>query len=194
MIDGIPSRVPQSPDRRAMPRAEAVRRQHEAPQAPEPKEPTTASMQKSPAPKRKRSKKPAVLSAIIGTLLLLGVVGWFLWGQISGAAGAIDKSKHQAVFFTTGQVYFGKLEVINSSYFRLSDVFYIQSGASAVGDDSENPEQSSASGMQLIKLGDEVHAPEDEMIINRDQVLFFENLKTDGRVTELIRDYRPDTN
>ena len=46
-----------------------------------------------------------------------------------------------------------------------------------------------STGMQLIKLGEEVHGPEDTMVINRDQMLFFENLKSDGKVTQLIRQH-----
>ncbi len=45
-------------------------------------------------------------------------------------------------------------------------------------------------GSQLIKLGEEVHGPEDAMIINRDQVLFYENLKPGGKVSQLIQNYK----
>lgn len=44
--------------------------------------------------------------------------------------------------------------------------------------------------MQLIKLGDEIHGPEDEMILSKDQVLFYENLKTDGKVAQSIEKYK----
>lgn len=43
--------------------------------------------------------------------------------------------------------------------------------------------------MQLIKRGEEVHGPEDAMIINRDQVLYYENLKPSSKVSQLIQKY-----
>jgi hypothetical protein len=42
----------------------------------------------------------------------------------------------------------------------------------------------------LIKLGNEVHGPEDSMVIERSQVLFFENLKNDGKVVDSINKYQ----
>ena len=106
----------------------------------------------------------------------------------------IDSSKYQAVFFTNGQVYFGKLKNQGSDYLHLSDVYYLQTNADAT---SENPQQSTSTdqgNVQLIKLGDEIHGPEDEMIISKDQVLFYENLKTDGKVSQSIQEYKNSNN
>jgi len=88
---------------------------------------------------------------------------------------------------SNGQVYFGKLSTLNSEYIKLTDIFYLQTKAA---DASENPQKtSSASDVQLIKLGSEVHGPDDQMIISKDQVLFFENLKADGTVAKSIDKY-----
>ena len=40
------------------------------------------------------------------------------------------------------------------------------------------------------KLGQEIHGPEDEMIISKDHVLFYENLKSDGKVSQSIEQYK----
>ena len=86
-------------------------------------------------------------------------------------------------------MYFGRLTELNEQYLKLSEVFYIKSGdETATGADTE--QSSAAAGMQLIKLGDEVHGPEDAMVINRDQILFFENLKPDGKISQLIQQHR----
>lgn len=125
-----------------------------------------------------------VIAAVI-VLALLALGGFLLFRTSTGAT--IDEGKYQAVFFTNGQVYFGKLHQVNASYFKLTDVFYIQSK-----DNSSNPQQTTdnqTSGLQLIKLGSEVHGPEDEMVISKDQVLFFENLKPDGTVSKSITTY-----
>lgn len=41
----------------------------------------------------------------------------------------------------------------------------------------------------LVKLGNELHGPEDKMSINLSQVLFVEDLKVDSKVVEAIRAY-----
>lgn len=133
---------------------------------------------------KKGLPKLKLIALAVGVLLLAGLGFWWM-GQQSNVAGQIDKSKFQAVFFTNGQVYFGKLSKVDSDYYKLTDVFYIQETQS-----SDNPQETKSdqqgSNPQLIKLGNEIHGPDDAMIINRDQVLFFENLKKDGKVSDVI--------
>lgn len=193
MLDGGPSRVPQPNDRRAAYRQQApVRQQPESPRpTPEP-QPMLAS---PPAVDAKRSQPNWLKSAIIPVVLLLAlaVAGWLTWSSLrSDGAAMVENDRYQAVFLAGGQIYFGKLDFVSADYMRLTEVFYVQSGANQpAGDEAEAAE---GSDLQLIKLGEEVHAPEDEMFINRDQVLFFENLKQDGQVVELIENYRSGQN
>lgn len=138
----------------------------------------------------KNNKKKIVFSIIFSVVLLAGIVaaGWFM--QRTSIGVAIDTTKYQAVFFTNGQVYFGKLDNLNDSYFKLNKVFYLQTKTDAT--DSKNPQETtteSTPDVQLIKLGDEIHGPDDEMIISKDQILFFENLKKDGKVSISIDQY-----
>jgi hypothetical protein len=137
---------------------------------------------------RRRSRAKATTVSVIAVVIVAGLVvaGLFLSKNFIGAQ--VDSSKYQAVFLTSGQVYFGKLNTGSGQYATLRDVFYIQASSS---DDSQNPQDTKASvtDLQLIKLGNEVHGPEDEMIISRDQILFFENLKEDGKVTNSIEEY-----
>ncbi len=138
--------------------------------------------------KKKRSKLQRILLAVAGLVVVLGFVagGWFYYQ--STVSAQIDNSEYQAVFFTNGQVYFGKLQNLSGGYYKLTDIFYLQ--ASTTGAASGNPQSTSQSAdVQLIKLGSEVHGPVDEMVINREQVLFFENLKKDGKVTASIDKY-----
>ena len=111
----------------------------------------------------------------------------------SSTAAAIDSSKYQAVFFTNGQVYFGKLHTLNNNYMKLTDIFYLQAKDPSTNADSKNPQETSTQqspDVQLVKLGNEVHGPVDEMIISKDQMLFFENLKKDGKVAASIGQYK----
>ena len=143
---------------------------------------------------RKKQRKPrfktiAISIAVLIVVATITLIGLFFYRSTTGAA--IDSSRYQAVFFTNGQVYFGKLQPLNDSYMRLTGVFYLQS-TDATADALNNPQATTAQdapGVQLIKLGDEIHGPEDEMIISKDQLLFFENLKTDGKVSSSITQY-----
>ncbi len=137
---------------------------------------------------KKRSKMRRILLVLAGLIIIIGLVvgGWFFYK--STVSAQIDNSEYQAVFFTNGQVYFGKLQNLSGGYYKLTDIFYLQ--ASSTNSTSTNPQSTSQSAdVQLIKLGSEVHGPVDEMVINREQVLFFENLKKDGKVTASIDKY-----
>lgn len=142
----------------------------------------------SPKSKQHKLKLAAIAAATALALGLLVLVGWFVYR--SSTAANIDSSKYQAVFFTNGQVYFGKLQSVNSGYMKLTDIYYLQ--AQSNESESENPQETSSqsSDVQLIKLGNEVHGPEDEMIISKDQILFFENLKGNGKVSDSIKQYQ----
>lgn len=144
--------------------------------------------------KQKRSKLRLILLAT-GAVLILGALvlsGLFVYR--ASTAATIDSSRYQAVFFTNGQVYFGKLKTVNGAYMKLTDIFYLQAQTkTADAADSKNPQETTSqqtSDVQLVKLGNEVHGPDDEMIISKDQILFFENLKKDGKVTDSITKYQ----
>ena len=138
--------------------------------------------------KSKKRKLVIGLAALLIAALVVVLSGLYLYR--SSTASTINTGKYQAVFFTNGQVYFGKLAQVNSNYFKLTDVFYIQASDTNPETDTEsqNPQETAASStdIRLIKLGSEVHGPEDAMIISKDQVLFYENLKSDGKVTDSI--------
>jgi hypothetical protein len=126
----------------------------------------------------------AVIAAVVVILLVLG--GWFAWSKMGGDTG-VKSDQYQAVFLTNGQVYFGKVSNINSGYVKLSDIYYLQVQQSVQPTDKNKTDQSQVS---LAKLGSELHGPEDSMNINRDQVLFWENLKNDGKVVQAINSYK----
>lgn len=144
------------------------------------------------APKTKKTaKKRFTLPIIIIAVIILGALGWFAWSKMHSSGPAIDSGKYQAVFFTNGQVYFGKLQQAGSDYMKLTDIYYLQTQSGSAAD-SSNPQATTndQSNVQLIKLGDEIHGPEDQMVIVKDQMLFYENLKADGKVAKSIDQYK----
>ena len=194
-MDG--GRTPQPADRRVVNRAEPSSRPVEEPQpvreTPRRTYESASSSSHSSKVDTSRKRRIIVPLAIILAVILAALIGWFTWSGAQNTGLAIDKSKYQAVFFTNGQVYFGKLQASGSDYLKMTDIYYLQT--QATDGTSANPQQTSsdANNVQLIKLGDEIHGPEDAMIISKDQVLFYENLKTDGKVAKSIANYKTNT-
>jgi hypothetical protein len=131
----------------------------------------------------------AIVAVVVVLVLLLG--GWFAWSKLAGDAG-VKGGQYQAVFLTNGQVYFGKVSDINNGYVKLSDIYYLQVQQSVQPDDKSKTSATSndQSQVSLAKLGSELHGPEDTMYISRQQVLFWENLKNDGKVVQAINSYK----
>jgi hypothetical protein len=129
-----------------------------------------------------------VVAAVVVLLLVLG--GWFAWSKMGGDAG-VKGGQYQAVFLTNGQVYFGKVSDINSGYVKVSDIYYLQVQQSVQPDDkSKTSSSNDQSQVSLAKLGSELHGPEDTMYVSRQQVLFWENLKSDSKVVQAINSYK----
>ena len=92
---------------------------------------------------------------------------------------------HQAVFLTNGQVYFGIVTFTSDKEITLRDVYYLQSGSG-----SQTPGNLESQGdVKLVKLGAELHGPDDVMHINKDHVMFVEDLKDDSKVLKAIKEY-----
>ncbi len=125
-----------------------------------------------------------VLAAIISGIIFLVI-------RSSGASttSKINVKEYQAVFLNSsdGQVYFGKLSSLNAQYYMLTDIYYVrvqqvQPGAATTTNSSSN--------ISLVKLGNEIHGPEDAMYINKNNVMFWENLKSSGQVAKAIAQYQ----
>lgn len=129
-----------------------------------------------------------------GVALLLFFLSLFLWSSANTATSEFDRvesDKYQAVFLnggaTGGQVeystYFGHVTKLNDNYMVLTDIYYLTTG--------QQTSKSSQSNVQLTKLGcQQLHSPNDEMVINKNQVAFWENLKSDGKVVDAITKYK----
>ncbi len=175
-----------------MPRGQGGRPAHEAPV------PTVNHPDPQPTKRPRklswvtRELRYSVFIVMVGSALILSALA--LWIALSPARGEdnlIDNSKYQAVFLnggtTSGSVlystYFGKLTTVNSKYLVLKDIYYLTADQASQGAQQTAP--------QLIKLGcQQLHSPDDSMIINRSQVAFWENIKDDGKVVAAIKEYK----
>jgi hypothetical protein len=97
----------------------------------------------------------------------------------------IKSKQYQAMFLTNGQVYFGKISGLDNSYVRLTDIYYLQTQPAQPNSGSSTTQ--SQQNLTLAKLGGELHGPEDNMYVAKNQILFWENLKDGGKVVQAIK-------
>jgi hypothetical protein len=127
-----------------------------------------------------------MLSAI--AILLVALVAYIIvYKSDVSVMTKVKADQYQAVFLNSadGQVYFGKLKSLNKDYYSLSDIYYVRVQTVQPDKNTTQTQQS----ISLAKLGNEIHGPEDVMYINKDSVMFWENLKADGQVVKAITEY-----
>lgn len=136
------------------------------------------------------SKIGFVFIVVVASVMLVGLLTLLFTAKGNSTSDQIQSDKYQAVFLNSqdGQVYFGRLSVLNKQYYKLTDIYYVRV------DNSIQPDNKSTSTTQqnisLAKLGSEIHGPQDVMYVNKDHVLFWENLKDDGQVVKAILEYK----
>jgi hypothetical protein len=147
------------------------------------------------AAKRNDGNGSGILSKVLAVLLILvalSALGWFITHALGTATAdsVVKSNEYQAVFLTNGQVYFGKVTKTDNSYVKLTDIYYLQVQQTVQPKDSSAAAAANNQQVSLAKLGGELHGPEDVMYVSRQQVLFWENLKNDGKVAKAISDYK----
>ena len=153
-----------------------------------------------PTRKDKNSKRKGSLSGFnnLSSIILLFLVGLliiaiiafsvsFRGDQANNESKFVANDQMQAVFLTGGQVYFGKIRALNDKYVGLTDIYYLSVKQQVQPKDGEQVQNSN---VDLVKLGCELHGPQDQMLINRDQVVFWENLKNDGKVALAVKEFK----
>ncbi len=118
-------------------------------------------------------------------IILLAVLIWGGYALFANKDAEYKPQGRQAVFLTNGQVYFGVVQAKSDQEVILTDIYYLQSDRGVnTGANLETQQD-----IKLIKLGNELHGPEDYMELNRDHVLFIENLKEDSKVVKAIQNF-----
>ncbi|MBI2309298.1 hypothetical protein HYU89_00160 [Candidatus Collierbacteria bacterium] len=138
---------------------------------------------------------------LIATAIFVGLVlavrqpGWLssgkklLSGQIESSkqvdkgstspSGAEPSSAFWAVYLDSGQVFYGKKGNPDKNYVTMTDVFYYQPGV-----------RSTKSGnIRIIKVGTEIHQPQDYVYVNKLHIERQEQLSSDSKVVKAIEQY-----
>jgi hypothetical protein len=142
---------------------------------------------KKPKKKINFSRVFFVVFSVLVAIVLLGAIYLLATGQGKSTSSQINGDQYQAIFLNSadGQVYFGKLSILNRDYYKLTDIYYVR-----VQTVQPDKNQTAQQNISLAKLGNEIHGPEDVMYVNKDSVMFWENLKEDGQVVKAIREYQ----
>lgn len=154
-----------------------------------------APAQGVPAPGPSQGKKPGkwkpmkiatIALVFFGSLLIVGsLAAVALTLRSNSQAKSVDSANMQAVFLNGGQVYFGNIKQLDSEYLKLDNIYYLRVNQQV----QPNGQSATNQDISLVKLGCELHGPQDSMIINQSQVIFWENLKADGQVAKAVADY-----
>lgn len=159
----------------------------------------------------KQSQLLFTVSVFVATLVIAFAVVYFVkpeWlpfmqssskpaTESAKPAAPAKASGYVAVFLTNNQVYFGKLGSLDGQYATLSDVYYLRvqpslsdAGTVKVEDAKTAGATAGKNDLTLIKLGDELHGPTDEIKLNRDHILLVEELKVDSKVVKAIEQFK----
>ncbi len=147
------------------------------------------------------SKMPWVILGVV--VVVIAALSFLFRAQLfknAGYGGAVQSSPakasgYQAIFLTNGQVYFGKISNPSGDYVTLKDIYYLQVGPQqGSGTNAQGEQPQAQQSVSLVKLGNELHGPVDEMHISRSQVLFYEDLKSEGSVVKAIDAYKANPN
>lgn len=147
------------------------------------------------SPASSRTLKRGLIRAVALGIVLVGLIITVRGIYHHVVYAGIDTNRYQAVYLTNGNVYFGRVHIMLNGSILLTDSFRVEaaSSTSTKSDGSSSTSSVSSSNsnsdIRLIKPGKELHAPDDTMLINRDNMLFIENLKVDGKVTQAIIQY-----
>lgn len=137
--------------------------------------------------------KLLVVSLIVVSIAVTAFVGYAIINSSDEVSAdptsLIKEDQYQAVFLNDGrQVYFGKITSLDEEWVTLEDVYYLQIEQQI---QPKGKEASKQPKITLVKLGNELHGPEDTIVFGRESVMFWENLKTSdsSKVVEAIEKY-----
>lgn len=135
----------------------------------------------------------SALLLVSAAVLALAVLFFASFGRKDPSlseARFVNAKQMQAVFLNGGQVYFGRIVNLNDKFLRLNEIYYLRVNQQVQPDPKTG--QQAQNDISLVKLGCELHGPTDSMVINRSQVIFWENIRDNGQVVTAIAKNKKD--
>ena len=145
---------------------------------PRPRTMDIAAPRRIETPQRKwRPSRKQIITAIVTAVVLAGSIAGAHWYRHRNDQ-TLMTDRYQVVYLLTGQVYFGKLQNTSGQYLTLKNVYTLQK------DTADNGATDNTSN--ILQVSSQVYGPEDSMAIRADQVQFWQNLRSDSKVTQAI--------
>ncbi|MBU0667698.1 hypothetical protein KJ951_01170 [Patescibacteria group bacterium] len=120
--------------------------------------------------------------SMLGILLVVVVLVLAYFAFFSSSMMKMG-GKTSAVFLSNGQVYFAQVTGEDATSIKLVDIYYLRFQKELQPlPDGQTPQ----GGVQLVKLGNELHGPDDVMVVNKAHVVFVEPLKDSSAVVAAI--------
>jgi len=120
--------------------------------------------------------------AVAAAIIVVGAFLLTLWFIRGGTGQVIDKTSYQVVYMSNGQAYFGKLQNVSGQFLTLASPFSAQ-----------NPQQDSSdtnAAVPLVPVTEQVYGPENSIALRSENVLFWQNLRDDSKVTQAIKNQK----
>ncbi len=136
-----------------------------------------AQMQAKETKKARLPRLPKLVVLPVVVVVLAGFVAAWLWLLPQGQR--IDSSVYQAVYLTNGQAYFGKLKGTSGEYVTLESPYTVQEVQAENGKDAQGQ-------TTLLKVRDQVYGPDDSIALRSENILFWQNLRSDSKVQQAI--------
>ena len=90
---------------------------------------------------------------------------------------SVNTNTLQAVFLDNGLIYFGKLKEVNRDYVALDEAYYLRTNTQTPND----------GGLNLVRVIDDLHRPENTIYISKTKITFWENLQVNSPVLTIIK-------
>lgn len=125
---------------------------------------------------------------LVGIAILVAAVALsFTRNSSTNEFKLVNDKKYQAVFLNNGQVYFGHISSMDGKNLVINGIYYLTQNTTT----GSNGQAATDGNYTLVKLGcQQIHDPYDQMVINRDQITFWENLQDNGKVVSSINDFK----
>jgi hypothetical protein len=113
-----------------------------------------------------------VLLVLVLVVVAIIVAGLWLGLKFLGPKDPAGPSEYSAVYLTTGDIYFGKLDMF--PWPRMKNVWYLQRGVN-----QQNQQQ-----LGLAQLKSAFWGPVDEIYLNPKEIVFWTSLRNDSQVAQ----------
>ena len=103
--------------------------------------------------------------ALVALVVFAAAFGFAQWWDLTIPA---LRAPYQAVFLANGQTFFGRYYDRLGPYVKIEDAYYLQQ--------TPDPDPNKPAQTKIVRRGNELHGPQNEMLIPRATVLFVEDL------------------